>query len=508
MAPGVFIDLEMPRRASLASRLNTPLTGHRYFAPDALTAPVAPAHHHRRRRRAAQHRQHRQRILVHADQLTIDGRQGEGHEGQPPQRIQRGMAGPLPAFAGPFRQHAFRAQQAAPGATHDRHGYQHEGPPYAPEGELRHHRQVVEHPGRVVRAAASSPARSAGRRTQRQCPHCSLRSRGMVTQEIGHAGESPAPLTSHRSCYYRDSHARGRYLRRGPPSTCGPFARCADRRAGWARRRTDAAQQRPHRDPVGDPRQHGDQRGVGADSRRNRPAPCPCRCCRRAASCPTPVDQGGHHARRNQVIQPAHQQRAGQQQQAAPPVTAEEAPPSDELAAQLQQPEGEQRHRQNRPPRRWPATAAAAFGTGGHRAVQEHHRLAALARATATLATSTSRPHQRRAPAWIRARRFPARPSACGRASSSSTTICTTSAQAASAMMAWNHSCPSSTTATRRHAQQHQGQRQSASTKPAAHAAPQVREAAPPLWRGAQPGITGCPRDTAGLPRTFAPDDK
>ncbi len=83
---------------SLASRLKTPLTGHRYLHQTRLLAAVAPPHHHRRRGgSASRDRQHRQRILVHADQLAVDRGQGKSDEGPAaPAHPAPGMARPLP----------------------------------------------------------------------------------------------------------------------------------------------------------------------------------------------------------------------------------------------------------------------------------------------------------------------------------------------------------------------------------------------------------------------------
>ncbi|KGQ02352.1 hypothetical protein BBAD15_g12439 [Beauveria bassiana D1-5] len=141
----------------------------------------------------------------------------------------------------------------------------------------------------------------------------------------------------------------------------------------------DPAQQRPDHDPVRNPQQYRDQGRQGAIAREisqnlaNAGAVA-----QQPRAVPDRVDDGRQHVQRNQVIQAAHQQRTGQQQQ-QDFGHAEKAAPGDELAAQLQQPEGQQRHQEtgHAGQRQHQHVAAALARRDG--AVQEHHGFAAFA---------------------------------------------------------------------------------------------------------------------------------
>src|SRR3546814_9085518 len=92
------------------------------LAPYALVAAVQPAHHHGGGRGPAQHRQDGPRVLVDTDQLAVDRRQRERDKRPSTPAHPFGYGAAPPMLAGPFGQHAFRAEPATPGTPQQRHG--------------------------------------------------------------------------------------------------------------------------------------------------------------------------------------------------------------------------------------------------------------------------------------------------------------------------------------------------------------------------------------------------
>ncbi|MDT4826369.1 hypothetical protein FQZ97_596800 [compost metagenome] len=108
MAPLLLVYLEVPGR-QLGQQVEHTVDRAHVLAPHPLAAAVAPADDHGGHRGPAQHGQHGQRILVHADELPIDGRQRERHERPAAPADPFRNRKPFAAFAGPLREHALGA---------------------------------------------------------------------------------------------------------------------------------------------------------------------------------------------------------------------------------------------------------------------------------------------------------------------------------------------------------------------------------------------------------------
>ena len=112
-------------------------------APDPLVLATHQARRDGRDGGAAEDQQHRGGILVDADHLAVDRRESEGDE-WPAAPAHPARNGALQAVAAcRLGECSLRAHEAAPGAAHEHHGDEHEGPPDSPEHELRKQRHVV-----------------------------------------------------------------------------------------------------------------------------------------------------------------------------------------------------------------------------------------------------------------------------------------------------------------------------------------------------------------------------
>ncbi len=200
LTPRLPIHLELPGR-KLGQQIEHAVDRAQVAAPYPLLPSIQPAHRHGAQGGAAQDQGHGQRILIDADQLPIDRGQGESDErpAAPAHPARDGPAPPVPA--GPLRQRPLRAEHAAPGPPHQRHGQQHERPPDAPEGELRQHSEVVEHRSAAVRQRQEHRRQQQDGVDGHHQPLHAANGSLMIAQEVAHAsrpGAAGGQRSTHR----------------------------------------------------------------------------------------------------------------------------------------------------------------------------------------------------------------------------------------------------------------------------------------------------------------------
>jgi len=201
--PALLIHREMHRRQAgeqgedAADRAQVP-------TPHALAAHEQQADDHRAEGRAAENQQGRLGVVIHADQLAIEGGQAKAQRrpAAPAQPARNTEAAPV--LAGPFAQGTFRAEHAAPQAPEQHHRQQHERPPEAPEDELREQRQVVHQ------------ARLAVRQRQQRRQH---QQHGVDQHHRPLHGTDQAPMAAHAIAQaLQPAHAACRERRRPLPT--------------------------------------------------------------------------------------------------------------------------------------------------------------------------------------------------------------------------------------------------------------------------------------------------
>ncbi len=141
--PARPVHLEVQRREP---RQQTEHAAHgaQVAAPHPLATPVQQTHQHGRHGGAAQHQQGGLGVLVHAHELAVDGGDDKGHGGPAAPAHPARDAAPASVAAHRFAQRTLGAEHPAPDAAQQDHAQQHEGPPDAPEQELREQAQVVQ----------------------------------------------------------------------------------------------------------------------------------------------------------------------------------------------------------------------------------------------------------------------------------------------------------------------------------------------------------------------------
>ena len=113
-------------------------------APDPAPPRVDQRDGHGQRCGPAEDQELGPRILVDADELTVD-RDADERDERDPAPAHPARDGAVPAEArGPCRQRPLRAEEAAPGAAEEDHREDDEGPPEVPEDELREAHEVGE----------------------------------------------------------------------------------------------------------------------------------------------------------------------------------------------------------------------------------------------------------------------------------------------------------------------------------------------------------------------------